>query len=124
MIDERVAVVALETAGELVPRYGVRVEAEVEAAIYGGGKRKESSQYVDPVTLGAQQSMRRLGTRQRVHFPGPPDHASAVLQAERSWTCEHSFSAHHIEYAIILLIQMLLIGRRFDDRRIGRDSDG
>jgi hypothetical protein len=58
VIDDTVAGVARATAGELVPRYGSRLAADVEAAIRatGGHQAQEQNapgQYIDPIALGA-----------------------------------------------------------------------
>jgi hypothetical protein len=50
--DPVVAEAAQAAAKQLVPQYGARVEAEVEAALYGPGEAQPPSQYIDPVSLG------------------------------------------------------------------------
>lgn len=47
-----VAEAARAAARQLVPQYGDRVEAEVEAAIYGIDAAKPPSQFFDPVAIG------------------------------------------------------------------------
>ena len=58
MIDDVVAGAARAAAAELVPRYGSRLAADVEAAIHADGghqaqERKAPGQYFDPIALGA-----------------------------------------------------------------------
>ncbi len=58
MIDDAVAGVARAVSGELAPRYGTRLVADVEAGIYANNGRQaqeqeEPGQYLDPVALGA-----------------------------------------------------------------------
>ena len=43
---------ARAAAKQLVPQYGARVEAEVEAALHSAGEAPQPSQYIDPVSLG------------------------------------------------------------------------
>ena len=47
-----VAEAARAAAKQLVPEYGARVEAEVEAVLHGADSRKSSNQFIDPVAVG------------------------------------------------------------------------
>ena len=51
MSDDLVARAARAAAKELAPRYGARLEAEVEAALYNAGEAQPPSQYTDPVAV-------------------------------------------------------------------------
>jgi hypothetical protein len=51
--DDVVAVAARAAAKELAPEYGARIEAEVEAALYGAGEVGPPSQFTDPVAVSA-----------------------------------------------------------------------
>lgn len=56
MIDDRSAAAARAAAGALAPRYGPRLVADVEAAIYAGDEPQgppAPAQYLDPVAIGA-----------------------------------------------------------------------
>ena len=48
-----VAEAARAAAKQLVPQYGARVEAEVEAALYSAGDERPPDQFIDPIAVSS-----------------------------------------------------------------------